>query len=96
MDKPPCTTCHEAPCGFLTRHAEEVSVVATTQEAILAELKLLREDQKVMKDIIVMTKNVKGFIATMKTVAVVLGWVLGFVAAVAGVVELMRHLLGVR
>lgn len=91
-----CDTCHESPCEKLRAHSVDVDKVTASLDAVLAELKLIREDQKLMKDIIVAAKNVKGFIATMRTVAIMLGWMIGFVAIVGGFTELVRHWLGVR
>lgn len=91
-----CDTCHESPCEKLRAHSVDVDGLTASLDALLAEVRLMREDQKVMKDIITATKNVKGFIATMRTVAVVLGWIIGFVVVVGGFTELVRHWLGVK
>lgn len=77
---------HESPC-------EKLRDYQGLSDEILAELRLIREDQKVMKDIIVATRNIKGWIATMKTVGIMLAWFMGFVAVVGGFTELVRHWL---
>ena len=77
---------HPTPCPALEAHAE-------VMDGIFQKLESIEKCQKDTIEMLAAWNNAKGFVTTMKTFGVLILWIVGIIAGVTALIEVVRHWL---